>query len=91
MPVGYEPEGRVFELLRAHQKNRKSQSAIFLDEHKGLRPTDAADLNLYLSILSARIFDSRVVLRMPSRSAAPDGPATRPRLFSSAASMISRS
>jgi len=41
-----------------------------------------------LSILSVRIFDSSVERGMPSRSAAPDGPNTRPPLARRASSMI---
>src|SRR6476660_7866809 len=47
------------------------------------------DLKRRLSICSALIFDSSVDAGTPSRPAAPQGPATRPLLCVSAASMAS--
>jgi hypothetical protein len=44
-----------------------------------------------LLICSVAIFESRVCRGIPSFAAAPDGPATRPSLSASAASIISRS
>src|SRR5215813_7045868 len=51
--------------------------------------TRQASLKCCLSILSALIFDSSVDDGTPSRRAAPNGPATRPLLSESAASMAS--
>src|SRR5262249_4380120 len=48
-----------------------------------------ADLKRRLSILSALIFDSSVEDGTPSRTAAPNGPDTRPLLSASAASIAS--
>ena len=56
-----------------------------------LRDRDQEPLNRSFLILSALIFDSNVEPGMPSFAAAPDGPATRPRLAVNARSIASRS
>ena len=63
---------------------------------RGPRPAGAheaaggyPDLKHRLSMFRALIFDSSVDAGTPSRPAAPNGPATRPLLFLSAASMAS--
>src|SRR5437773_11838188 len=52
---------------------------------------DQEPLNRSFLIPSALIFDSNVEPGMPSFRAAPDGPATRPRLVANTRSIISRS
>src|ERR1700722_7208156 len=74
-------EGKTFVNL-----SRKPQKNCFEDR---LKPADYSRLNRLFSIFSALIFDSRVEGGIPSRSAAPNGPATRPLLSINAASMAS--